>query len=136
MLHGRMRGETFGLSCLEFAMLGKPVLTYGGSPERAHLEILGDSAVPYQNAKELREPLCHPSSVIRPRVERGQRAEDRLRKPEVGGRRSEVCGRKAEAEAHRQPTTDYRLPSKHVDDKFKNFQPPAVMQKFQEVFLR
>ena len=25
MLHGRMRGETFGLSCLEFAMLGKPV---------------------------------------------------------------------------------------------------------------
>jgi len=30
MLHGRMRGETFGLSCLEFAMLGKPVLTYAG----------------------------------------------------------------------------------------------------------
>ena len=112
MLHGRRRGETFGLSCLEFAMLGKPVLTYAGSPERAHLEILGDAAVKYDNPKQLKEVL----------VQRGQW--------------SEVCGRKAEAEAHRQPTTDYRLPSKLVDDKFKNFQPPAVMQKFKEVFLR
>jgi len=68
MLHGRMRGETFGLSCLEFAMLDKPVLTYANSPEKAHLEILGDSAVAYRSASELRELLRHPSSVIRPRV--------------------------------------------------------------------
>jgi len=61
MLHGRMRGETFGLSCLEFAMIGKPVLTYAGSPERAHLEILGDTAVRYKNAKELCELLRCPA---------------------------------------------------------------------------
>ena len=126
MLHGRMRGETFGLSCLEFAMLGKPVLTFANSPEKAHLEILGDAAVRYESGKELKELLWDRSrwSVVGGR------------KVVVGGQCSEVCGRKAEAEAHRQPTTDYRLPSKLVDDKFKNFQPPAVMQKFQEVFLR
>ena len=63
MLHGRMRGETFGLSCLEFAMLGKRVLTFAGSPERAHLDILGESAVPYQNAEELCEFLRDPADA-------------------------------------------------------------------------
>lgn len=57
MLHGRKRGETFGLSCLEFAMLGKPVLTFAASPERAHLQILGDAAVPYENPQRLRNLL-------------------------------------------------------------------------------
>jgi len=73
MLHGRQRGETFGLSCLEFVMLGKPVLTYGQSPERAHLEILGDAALRYQNKQELKRLLSHPASVIRPQATtRGQ----------------------------------------------------------------
>jgi hypothetical protein len=119
MLHGRMRGETFGLSCLEFAMLGKPVLTYANSPEKAHLEILGDSAVAYRRASELRELFRHPLSVIRPRVESGvQRTEDGGQKTEaggqmaVGGSRMSVAGR----------LTDY--------------EPQAVMKKFQEVFLK
>jgi len=119
MLHGRQRGETFGLSCLEFAMLGKPVLTYADSPERAHLEILGDSAVCYKNPQQLKELL-----------------EDRGRKAAVGRQWSEGGGRKAEANAHRELTNDYRLPSKLVDNKFKEFQPQVVMQKFKEVFLR
>jgi glycosyltransferase involved in cell wall biosynthesis len=119
MLHGRQRGETFGLSCLEFAMLGKPVLTYADSPERAHLEILGDSAVCYENPQQLKELL-----------------EDRGRWSEVGRQWSEGGGRKAEANAHRELTNDYRLPSKLVDNKFKEFQPQVVMQKFKEVFLR
>ena len=55
MLHGRRRGETFGLSCLEFAVLGKPVLTFKDSPEKAHLENLGESALHYRNASELKE---------------------------------------------------------------------------------
>ncbi|NDH33596.1 MAG: hypothetical protein EBX68_11285, partial [Betaproteobacteria bacterium] len=93
MLHGRMRGETFGLSCLEFAMLGKPVLTFANSPEKAHLEILGDSAVAYRSASELRELFRHPLSVIRSRVESGgQRAEDRGRMSEVSGPKSVVGG--------------------------------------------
>lgn len=95
MLHGRMRGETFGLSCLEFAMIGNPVLTYAGSAERAHLEILGDTAVPYQNAQELCEFLCHQADA------RGLRT-----KP--GGRM----------------------------EKFKPYQPEAVMRKFEQVFLK
>ena len=95
MLHGRMRGETFGLSFLEFAMIGNPVLTYAGSAERAHLEILGDTAVPYQNAQELCKFLCHQADA------RGLRT-----KP--GGRM----------------------------EKFKSYQPEAVMRKFEQVFLK
>jgi glycosyltransferase involved in cell wall biosynthesis len=102
MLHGRMRGETFGLSCLEFAMIGKPVLTYAGSAERAHLEILGDAAVCYKNAQELREILRHPASVIGHRVPAG------IQTTENGGQ----------------------------TEKFKQYQPEAVMRKFEQVFLR
>jgi len=126
MIHGRQRGETFGLSCLEFAMLGKPVLTYGGSPERAHLEILGDSAVVYDNASELRKLI----------EDRGRWSEVRGMKSVGGNQWSVVRGLGAEAEAHRPRTTDHRLPSKPVKDKFKDYQPETVMQKFQEVFLR
>jgi hypothetical protein len=119
MLHGRMRGETFGLSCLEFAMLGKPVLTYSRSPEKAHLGILGDAAVTYQNAEELKELLCHPSSVLRPRVESGgQRTEDR-------GRRAEAFGQMAEGGSRMS-----------VAGRFTGYKPQAVMKKFHEVFLK
>lgn len=37
MLHARQRGETFGLAVAEFSSCGKPVFTYGNSPEKAHL---------------------------------------------------------------------------------------------------
>ena len=53
MIHARKRGETFGLSCMEFAVLGKKVLTYSESPEKAHLELLGEAALGYHNATEL-----------------------------------------------------------------------------------
>jgi hypothetical protein len=53
MLHARLRGETFGLSCGEFAVCGKPILTYALSPERAHLDILGNKALVYRDAKSL-----------------------------------------------------------------------------------
>lgn len=54
MVHARQRGETFGLSSGEFAVCGKPILTYGGSPERAHLDILGDKALVYSSPESLR----------------------------------------------------------------------------------
>lgn len=57
MLHARWHGETFGLAVGEFAVLGKPVLTYGGSREQAHLEMLGASARVYLNAEELQRRL-------------------------------------------------------------------------------
>jgi hypothetical protein len=53
MLHARQRGETFGLSCGEFAVCGKPILTYSKSPERAHIDILGDKCTPYSNSQDL-----------------------------------------------------------------------------------
>ena len=107
MLHGRKRGETFGLSCLEFAMLGKPVLTYGGSPERAHLQILGDSAVPYENQQQLKNLL------------------------EDHGRWSETSGRRFEAEAHRRLCS----PEARTTPQFQDYQPEAVMKRFASAFL-
>ncbi|NCY20764.1 hypothetical protein EBX31_02260 [bacterium] len=57
MLHARWHGETFGLAVAEFAVLGKPVITFEGSRERAHLDMLGGQAQIYRNAEELGEIL-------------------------------------------------------------------------------
>jgi hypothetical protein len=53
MLHARWHGETFGLAVGEFAVLRKPVITFGDSRERAHLEMLGKEALLYGSAGEL-----------------------------------------------------------------------------------
>jgi hypothetical protein len=53
MLHARLHGETFGLAVGEFAVLGKPVITFSESRERAHLEMLGKQALLYCNVGEL-----------------------------------------------------------------------------------
>jgi hypothetical protein len=53
MLHARLHGETFGLAVGEFAVLGKPVITFAGSRERAHLEMLGRQSLQYRHADEL-----------------------------------------------------------------------------------
>ena len=57
MVHARWHGETFGLAVGEFAALGKPVITFGESRERAHLEMLGSAALLYRNRNELRRIL-------------------------------------------------------------------------------
>jgi hypothetical protein len=57
MIHARDTGETFGLAVAEFAVLGKPVITFSESKERAHLEMLGKQALLYRNASELAEIL-------------------------------------------------------------------------------
>jgi len=53
MLHARLHGETFGLAVGEFAVLGKPVITFSESRERAHLEMLGNQALLYRHGGEL-----------------------------------------------------------------------------------
>lgn len=53
MIHARSRGETFGLSVGEFAVAGKPIITYSESHEKAHLYELGQFALTYKNGKEL-----------------------------------------------------------------------------------
>ena len=53
MIHARDTGDTFGLAVGEFAVLGKPVITFSESRERAHLEMLGKRALLYRNPGEL-----------------------------------------------------------------------------------
>lgn len=53
MIHARSRGETFGLAIAEFALKNKPIITYGLSPEKSHIELLGSNALIYNNEVEL-----------------------------------------------------------------------------------
>lgn len=46
MIHARKDGETFGMSCGEFATKGVPVLT-SMSGDTAHIQLLGESAIIY-----------------------------------------------------------------------------------------
>lgn len=55
LIHARTRGETFGLTCGEFAICKKPVITWGESKEREHLLILQDKAVIYNTQEELQK---------------------------------------------------------------------------------
>jgi hypothetical protein len=59
MLHARTRGETFGLACGEFAISGKPIITYGKSIERAHLDILEGKYCAYSTEEELLSIFQH-----------------------------------------------------------------------------
>jgi hypothetical protein len=66
MLHARWHGETFGLAVAEFAVLGKPVITYGGSRERAHLEMLGEAGEFYTDKDGLLQNLArNPAGRLR-----------------------------------------------------------------------
>lgn len=53
MIHARSGGETFGLAVAEFAVKNKPVITYGLSGERNHIEILGERGIYYTNPDEV-----------------------------------------------------------------------------------
>ncbi|SHL01993.1 glycosyltransferase family protein [Chryseobacterium polytrichastri] len=55
LLHARERGETFGITVAEFAIKGKPVITFADSPEKAHNMHLKDKAYYYRNEKELQD---------------------------------------------------------------------------------
>lgn len=65
MLHGRIDGETFGLSVAEFSISNKPVITWSGLIENtqytgystAHLDILQDRAIIYNNYTDLLDTL-------------------------------------------------------------------------------
>lgn len=56
-LHARDRGETFGIAIGEFSIKNKPVLTYGKSDEKAHLQMLGNKALVYNSKEELKNLL-------------------------------------------------------------------------------
>ena len=58
MIHARDTGETFGLAVAEFAVLRKPVITFEGSKEKAHLEMLGEEASRYCDSATLKKILA------------------------------------------------------------------------------
>jgi hypothetical protein len=53
MLHARLQGESFGLSCGEFSIRNKPVMTYALGKHQHHIEVLGSRAMLYRNEAEL-----------------------------------------------------------------------------------
>tara|TARA_B100001093_G_scaffold519520_1_gene608927 strand:- start:589 stop:1518 length:930 start_codon:yes stop_codon:yes gene_type:complete len=59
LLHGRYRGETFGLTIAESSTCNKPVITYSESPERNHIDTLGDKGFYYKNYDELYSLLMY-----------------------------------------------------------------------------
>ena len=64
MIHARLYGETFGLACGEFALENKPIITYGSSNEKNHIEILNDRGIYYNNSEELYNILTNLSQYI------------------------------------------------------------------------
>lgn len=64
MIHGRLHGETFGLSCGEFALENKPIVTYSLSGERNHIEVLGERGIYYSNMDELYDILINIKNYI------------------------------------------------------------------------
>ena len=53
MLHARNIGESFGLSCAEFSIRNKPVITYYNSLERNHIDTLGEKGIYYENKEDI-----------------------------------------------------------------------------------
>ena len=53
LIHARIQGETFGLTCGEFSICKKPVITWEKSKEREHLLILKNKAILYSTPDEL-----------------------------------------------------------------------------------
>lgn len=59
MVHARNQGETFGLAIAEFSLRNKPVVTYSFKrpidvkPELAHIEMLGDTGIYYDDGDDL-----------------------------------------------------------------------------------
>jgi hypothetical protein len=53
MLHARYVGESFGLSCAEFSVRNKPIITYEKSPERNHIDTLDEKGIYYENYSDI-----------------------------------------------------------------------------------
>ncbi len=59
MLHARMQGESFGISCGEFSIKNKPVITCNSDfiDERSHIDILGKKGIYFQDSKSLKKAI-------------------------------------------------------------------------------
>lgn len=72
MIHARADGETFGLSIAEFAVKNKPVITQNytlnSNYDYAHLEMLDDTAITYQNEGSLYNVLVNWEEVYKSKL--------------------------------------------------------------------
>ena len=57
MIHNGIWGETFGCSVAEFLFFDKPVLSWRGGDGQAHVDMMGEHALWYNNEDELRDML-------------------------------------------------------------------------------
>lgn len=57
MLHARSLGESFGISCAEFAIKNKVIFSYGFCKHQAHFEICKDYISPYFSINDLMDKL-------------------------------------------------------------------------------
>lgn len=62
-LHARKQGESFGIAIGEFSIKNKPIITWGGSEEKSHLQILGDRALIYNNSDDLKEIILNFNNI-------------------------------------------------------------------------
>lgn len=53
MLHARHQGESFGLSCAEFSIRNKPIITFYNSPEKNHIDTLGERGIYYESKNDI-----------------------------------------------------------------------------------
>jgi len=59
MVYLRSRGETFGISCGEFSIAGKPVIAQSGAQERCHEDTLGDAMAKHTNYETVYDILTN-----------------------------------------------------------------------------
>lgn len=59
MIHARVEGETFGCACGEFSTMNKPIITWDGSKDRNHINLLGDKGIYYQSPQTMLSTLLN-----------------------------------------------------------------------------
>lgn len=66
-MHTREIGETFGLCVAEASILQRPIITSAVTPQRAHLDILGNRNYRYRDMREFRDLLMtlRPETLMR-----------------------------------------------------------------------
>ena len=59
MIHNGVWGETFGCAVAEFLFFDKPVISWKGGDGQAHVDMMGDHALWYNDEKELHDRLLN-----------------------------------------------------------------------------
>jgi len=58
-LHARAEGESFGQSIAEFSTKNKRIITYKNSPEKNHIQYLGEKGIYYQDPESMLQSIVN-----------------------------------------------------------------------------